>query len=59
MHCLGDIAAELVGLGHVAMRAGAGLDLLLGLGLNTPTYSSAYHDAAVDGLARLSELMGH
>jgi NAD(P) transhydrogenase len=59
VHCVGDIAAELVGLGHVVMRTGAGLELLLSLGLNTPTYSSAYHDAAVDGLARLSEVMGH
>ncbi len=27
--------------------------------LNTPTSSAAYHDAAVDGLARLAAPMGH
>jgi hypothetical protein len=31
--------------------------VFLTLALNTPTYSYAYHDATVDGLTRLTELM--
>jgi NAD(P) transhydrogenase len=54
VHCLGDLASEVVGLGHVALRAGWPVEQLLALGLNTPTYSYAYHDAVVDGLARLA-----
>ncbi|MGQ0575595.1 MAG: FAD-dependent oxidoreductase [Pseudonocardia sp.] len=54
VHCLGDLAAEVVGVGHVALRAGWPVEQLLALGLNTPTYTYAYHDAAVDGLAALS-----
>ena len=34
------------------------MDLFLALALNTPTYSHAYHDATIDGLTRLTELMG-
>jgi hypothetical protein len=33
------------------------VEVFLTLALNTPTYSYAYHDATVDGLARLAELM--
>jgi hypothetical protein len=33
------------------------VELFLALGLNTPTYSYAYHAAAVDGLTRLAELI--
>lgn len=59
VHCIGDIASEIVGLGHVVLHVGGTVELLLTLGLNTPTYSAAYHDAAVDSLARLAEYMGH
>jgi NAD(P) transhydrogenase len=59
VHCLGDIASEVVGLGHVVLHVGATVEVFLMLALNTPTYSSAYHDAAIDGLTRLAELMGH
>ena len=56
VHCLGDIAAEVIGLGHAALHSGWSVERLLALGLNTPTYGHAYHDAAVDGLARLTRL---
>jgi NAD(P) transhydrogenase len=59
VHCLGDIASEVVGLGHVVLHVGGTIEVFLTLALNTPTYSSAYHDAAIDGLTRLAELMGH
>ena len=59
VHCIGDLAAEVVGLGHLALHLGGAVELFLTLGLNTPTYSQAYHDAAVDGLTRLAELLGH
>jgi NAD(P) transhydrogenase len=58
VHCLGDIASEVVNLGHVVLHIGGSVDLFLALALNTPTYSQAYHDATVDGLTRLTELMG-
>jgi NAD(P) transhydrogenase len=58
VHCFGDIASEVVGLGHVVLHVGGSVELFLTLALNTPTYSYAYHDATVDGLARLTELMG-
>ena len=57
VHCFGDIASEVVGLGHVVLQLGGRVELFLTLALNTPTYSYAYHDATVDGLTRLTELM--
>jgi NAD(P) transhydrogenase len=59
VHCIGDSASEVVGLGHVVLHVGGTVELFLTLGLNTPTYSAAYHDAAVDGLARLAQHMGY
>jgi NAD(P) transhydrogenase len=58
VHCIGDIASEMVGLGHAALHAGWPVEQLLALGLNTPTYGYAYHDAAVDGLAHLAGRIG-
>ncbi|MEV6941977.1 FAD-dependent oxidoreductase [Streptomyces sp. NPDC051172] len=58
VHCFGDIASEVVGLGHVVLQLGGRVELFLTLALNTPTYSYAYHDATVDGLTRLTKLMG-
>ena len=58
VHCFGDIASEVVGLGHVVLHVGGSVEWFLTLALNTPTYSYAYHDATVDGLTRLAELMG-
>jgi NAD(P) transhydrogenase len=59
VHCLGDIASEVVGLGHMVLHIGGSVEVFLTLALNTPTYTSAYHDAVVDGLSRLAELLGH
>ena len=59
VHCIGDIASEIVGLGHVVLHAGGAVELFLTLALNMPTYSAAYHDAAIDGLTRLAEMMGY
>ncbi|MFC5953445.1 FAD-dependent oxidoreductase [Streptomyces pratens] len=58
VHCFGDIASEVVGLGHVVLQLGGRVELFLTLALNTPTYSYAYHDATVDGLTQLTKLMG-
>jgi NAD(P) transhydrogenase len=54
VHCLGDIASETVGLGHAVIAMGGTIEVLLTLALNAPTYTAAYHDAAIDGLARLA-----
>jgi NAD(P) transhydrogenase len=59
VHCIGDIASELVGMGQVAMHFGGTVDIFLTLALNTPTYSYAYRDAAIDRLARLSDQIRH
>jgi hypothetical protein len=58
VHCFGDIASEVVSLGHVVLQLGGRIELFLTLALNTPTYCYAYHDATVDGLTRLTKLMG-
>jgi NAD(P) transhydrogenase len=58
VHCFGDIASEVVGLGHVVLHVGGSVEWFLTLALNTPTYSSAYHDATVDGLTRLTKQLG-
>jgi NAD(P) transhydrogenase len=58
VHCFGDIASEVVGLGHVVIQLGGRVELFLTLALNTPTYNYAYHDATVDGLTRLTKLLG-
>jgi NAD(P) transhydrogenase len=58
VHCFGDIASEVVGLGQVVLHVGASVELFLALALNTPTYSYAYHDATIDGLTRLTDVMG-
>jgi NAD(P) transhydrogenase len=49
----------MVGVGHMVLHVGGAAELFFTLALNTPTYSAAYHDAALDGRARLAELMGH
>jgi NAD(P) transhydrogenase len=54
VHCLGDIASEIVGIGQMVIRCGATLNTIATMSMNTPTYSYAYKYAAFDGLRRLS-----
>ncbi|MFY9861818.1 MAG: FAD-dependent oxidoreductase [Candidatus Cybelea sp.] len=54
IHCIGEIASEIVGIGQMAIRCGATLNTLATMSFNTPTYSYAYKYAALDGLRRLA-----
>ena len=56
VHCIGDIASELVGMGHTVLHMDGAVDIFLTLALNTPTYSAAYRDAAIDAMTQLSLL---
>lgn len=56
VHCIGDIASELVGMGHAVLHMGGAVDVFLTLALNTPTYCSAYRDAAIDAMGQLAAL---
>jgi NAD(P) transhydrogenase len=54
VHCIGDIASEIVGIGQMAIRCGATLHTIANMSMNTPTYSYAYKYAAFDGLRRVA-----
>ena len=54
VHCIGDIASEIVGIGQMAIRCGGTINTIANMSLNTPTYSYAYKYAAFDGLRRLA-----
>jgi NAD(P) transhydrogenase len=54
VHCIGDIASEIVGIGQMVIRCGGTLNTIANMSLNTPTYSYAYKYAAFDGLRRLA-----
>jgi NAD(P) transhydrogenase len=54
VHCLGDIASELIGIGQMAIRCRATIHTISSMTLNTPTYTYAYKYAAFDGLRRLA-----
>jgi NAD(P) transhydrogenase len=58
VHCIGDIASEIVGLGQMLIRCGGTLNTIANTSLNTPTYSYAYKYAAFDGLRRLASAAG-
>ena len=53
VHCIGDIASEIVGIGQMMMRCGGTLNTIANMSMNTPTYSYAYKYAAFDGLRRV------
>ena len=53
VHCIGDIASEIVGIGQMAIRCGATINTIANMSMNTPTYSYAYKYAAFDGLRRV------
>jgi len=52
VHCIGDIASEIVGIGQMAIRCGGTMNIIANMSMNTPTYSYAYKYAAADGLRR-------
>jgi len=58
VHCIGDIASEIVGIGQMLIRCGGTLNTIANMSLNTPTYSYAYKYAAFDGLRRLAVAEG-
>ncbi len=53
VHCIGDIASEIVGIGQMVIRCGGTMNTIMNMSFNTPTYSYAYKYAAFDGLRRL------
>jgi NAD(P) transhydrogenase len=53
VHCVGDIASEIVGMGQMVIRLGGTMNTIANMSMNTPTYSYAYKYAAFDGLRRL------
>jgi NAD(P) transhydrogenase len=58
VHCIGDIASEIVGIGQMAIRCGGTVNTIANMSMNTPTYSYAYKYAAFDGLRRLARRRG-
>jgi NAD(P) transhydrogenase len=54
VHCIGDIASEIVGIGQMAIRCGGTLHTIANMSMNTPTYAYAYKYAAFDGLRRIA-----
>lgn len=54
VHCISDIASEIVGIGQMAIRLAGTLNTIANMSFNTPTYSYAYKYAAFDGLRRLA-----
>ena len=53
VHCFGDIASELVGIGQMVIHFNGTIDTFLEVTLNTPTYTYAYKYAAIDGMRKL------
>jgi NAD(P) transhydrogenase len=53
VHCIGDIASEIVGIGQMAIRCGATVNTIANMSMSTPTYSYAYKYAAFDGLRQV------
>ena len=52
VHCIGDLASEIVGIGQMVIRCGGTLNTIANMSMNTPTYSYAYKYAAFDGLRK-------
>jgi len=53
VHCFGDIASELVGIGQMVIHFNGSIDTFLKVTLNTPSYTYAYKYAAIDGIRKL------
>jgi NAD(P) transhydrogenase len=58
VHCIGDLASEIVGIGQMVIRCGGTMSTIANMSMNTPTYSYAYKYAAFDGL-RKWRVQGH
>ena len=54
VHCIVDIASEIVGIGQMVIRCGGTLRTIANMSINTPTYAYAYKYAAFDGLRRIA-----
>jgi NAD(P) transhydrogenase len=54
VHCVGDIASEIIGIGQMVIRCGGTLNTIANMSMNTPTYAYAYKYAAFDGLRRIA-----
>ncbi|MGH7726868.1 MAG: FAD-dependent oxidoreductase [Candidatus Eiseniibacteriota bacterium] len=54
VHCIGDIASEIVGIGQMLLRCGGTVNTIANMSMNTPTYSYAYKYAAFDGLRKVA-----
>lgn len=53
VHCVGDIASEIIGIGQMVIRCGGTLNTIANMSMATPTYAYAYKYAAFDGLRRV------
>jgi NAD(P) transhydrogenase len=53
VHCFGDIASELVGIGQMVIHFNGTIDTFLQVTFNTPAYTYAYKYAAIDGIRKL------
>jgi NAD(P) transhydrogenase len=53
VHILGDIAAELIHVGQMAVSQGLPIDYFIHATFNVPTFTEAYKYAAYDGLQRM------
>jgi NAD(P) transhydrogenase len=53
VHCLGEIASEIIGAGQMVLHYGGTINIFSAITLPTPTYSYAYKNAAFDGLMRV------
>jgi len=54
VHCIGDIASEIIGIGQMVIRCGGTLNTIANMSMATPTYAYAYKYAAFDGLRRIA-----
>ena len=54
VHCICDVASEIVGIGQMVIRCGGTLNTIANMSMATPTYAYAYKYAAFDGLRRIA-----
>ena len=54
VHCICDIASEIIGIGQMVIRCGGTLNTIANMSMATPTYAYAYKYAGFDGLRRIA-----